>query len=77
MFKLKDPWIKAQMAALVSGLFGIMVASYGNAIFGQMPTVIILYVSMAYLFLAEKFDRDTMGFNQSVELYQKSDNEEK
>jgi hypothetical protein len=59
MFKLKDPWIKTQMSALVSGMFGIMVASYGNQVFGQMPTGILLYSTMAFLFLAEKLDNES------------------
>ena len=63
--KLKDPWVKTQMAALVSGFFGIMVASYGNAIFGQMPTVIILYSTMAFLFLAKKLDREAQMQNNN------------
>jgi hypothetical protein len=56
MFKLKDPLLRGQMSALVSGIFGIMGASYGNAVLGQMPTGIIIYVSMAFLFNSPKFD---------------------
>lgn len=58
MFKLKDPWVKAQLGALVSGLWGVMVASYGNAVLGQMPTVIIIYVSMAFLFLGHRYEKE-------------------
>ena len=58
MFKLKDPWLKSQMSALVSGMFGIMVASYGNAVLGQMPTVILIYSTMAFLFLGPVYDRE-------------------
>jgi len=57
MFKLKDPWIKAQMSALVCGMWGVIVASYGNGVLGQMPTGIIIYSSMAFLFLSPKFDK--------------------
>ena len=35
-----------------------MVASYGNGVLGQMPTGIIIYMSMAFLFMAEKFDKE-------------------
>jgi hypothetical protein len=58
---MKDEWTKAQMGALVSGLIGIMAASYGNGVFGQMPTGIILYTSKGYLFLAEKFDAEALA----------------
>lgn len=56
VFRLRNPGIKAQMCALVSGMFGIMAASYGNGVLGQMPTGIILYSSMAFLFLARHFE---------------------
>lgn len=62
-FKLKDDWTKAQMSALVSGLIGVMAASYGNGVFGQMPTGIILYSSMGFLFLAKKFDTEAIAQN--------------
>lgn len=58
MFKLKDPWLKTQLGALVSGMFGIMVASYGNGILGQMPTGIIFYSSMAFLFLGSSYQKE-------------------
>jgi hypothetical protein len=56
MFKLKDPVLTGQMRALVSGILGIMGASYGNAVLGQMPTGIILYISMAFLFMSPYLD---------------------
>lgn len=58
MFKLRDEWLKAQMMALAGGMFGIMVASYGNGVLGQMPTGLLMYSSMAFLFLAPKLDQD-------------------
>ena len=44
------------MAALASGMFGIMVASYGNAVLGAMPTGMLIYTSMALMLNAEKLD---------------------
>ncbi len=58
MFKIRNDWLKFRMIALLSGFFGIMVASYGNGVLGQMPTGIIIYMSMAFLFMAEKFDKE-------------------
>jgi len=58
MFKLRDERLKIQMMALAGGMFGIMVASYGNGVLGQMPTGLIMYSSMAFLFLAPKLDQD-------------------
>ena len=31
MYRIRDPILKMKMAALLSGMVGVMVASYGNA----------------------------------------------
>ncbi|MFA9388885.1 MAG: O-antigen ligase family protein [Prolixibacteraceae bacterium] len=67
MFKIRDDWIRAQMSALVCGMFGIMVASYGNGILGQMPTGILIYSSMGFLFLAKQFDDEAIQEKETVE----------
>lgn len=56
MFRIRDPIVKMKMAALTSGMFGIMVASYGNAVLGTMPTSMLIYASMAIMLNAEKYD---------------------
>ena len=56
MFKIRDPVVKMKMAALCSGMFGVMVASYGNAVLGQMPTSIVIYITVALILNWEKFD---------------------
>ena len=58
MFKIRNDWLRFRMIALICGFFGIMVASYGNGVLGQMPTGIIIYMSMAFLFMAKKFDEE-------------------
>jgi hypothetical protein len=56
MFRIRDPILRLKMAALASGMFGVMAASYGNAVLGQMPTNVLLYISMALLLNSEAFD---------------------
>ncbi|MCB0805024.1 MAG: O-antigen ligase family protein [Bacteroidales bacterium] len=56
LFKIKNKWLRNRMIALVCGIFGIMAASYGNGILGQMPTGLIIYMSMAFLFMSEKME---------------------
>lgn len=57
MFRIRDDWIKGQITALVCGMAGIMMASYGNGVFGQFPTGILMYVGMVFIFLSPKWDR--------------------
>jgi hypothetical protein len=49
MFRIRDPITKLKMSALISGMAGVMIASYGNGIFGQMPTSLLIYASMAIM----------------------------
>jgi hypothetical protein len=56
MYKIKDNSLKVQMTALTCGMAGIMLASYGNGVFGQMPTGIIIYISMVFMFISPKID---------------------
>jgi hypothetical protein len=55
MFRIRDPILQTRMAALTSGMCGIMVANYGNAVL-QMPTGLLIYTSMALMLNSEKLD---------------------
>ncbi|MFZ4563868.1 MAG: hypothetical protein ACOYNU_10850 [Bacteroidales bacterium] len=57
MFEIKDPDLFVKIGALLSGVFGIIIASYGNAVLGQFPTGILIYASMAYVFIAPDLDK--------------------
>lgn len=60
MFRIRDPILKMKMAALASGMFGIMVASYGNAVLGTMPTGMLLYTSMAIMLNTDVLDEEAI-----------------
>lgn len=63
MFRIRDPIVKLKMAALTSGMFGIMVANYGNAVLAQMPTSMLIYTSMALMLNSEVFDTNDQEAN--------------
>ncbi|MBE0646840.1 MAG: O-antigen ligase family protein [Bacteroidales bacterium] len=58
MFRIRDPALQGKMAAILSGIFGIMVSSYGNGVFGQMPTGLVVYSCMAFAFMGPQFDAE-------------------
>lgn len=58
MFKIKDPILKYKISALIAGMAGVMVASYGNAILGQMPTALLIYATMAIVLNTEVFEKE-------------------
>lgn len=58
MAKLKHQSLIIPLAALLSGMFGIMVASYGNGLLGQMPNGVIIYLSMAFIFMSRNWEKN-------------------
>ncbi len=58
MFKIRDPELFGILSGFACGIIGIMAASYGNGVYGQLPTGIIIYVSMAYMFMGKKLDEE-------------------
>ncbi|NQV03198.1 MAG: O-antigen ligase family protein, partial [Bacteroidia bacterium] len=68
MFRIRDPALQGKMLAILSGIFGIMLSSYGNGVFGQMPTGILVYSSMAFAFLGPKFDAELRAAKVTNEL---------
>ncbi|GAB3939573.1 O-antigen ligase family protein [Spirosoma harenae] len=51
IWKMPQGTMRQKMIALYTGIVGIVVASYGNQVFGQLPTGIIIYLSVSYLYL--------------------------
>jgi len=54
MFKVRDPALQGKFFGMAAGMMGIMAAAYGNGVLGQIPTSLVLYSSMALLFLGEE-----------------------
>lgn len=64
MYKIRDPIVKMNSTALAAGMLGIMVASYGNAVLGQVPTSLLIYTSMALMLNADKLDEIALADKQ-------------
>ena len=58
MFRIKNRQLKFLMISLLSGTFGLLVSSYSNEVIAQFPNGIIVYISMAFVFMGKKFDAD-------------------
>jgi hypothetical protein len=67
MFRIRDPITKLKMSAMVSGMVGIMVANYGNAVLYQMPTSLLFYASMALLMNMENFEKEQLAENEKTD----------
>lgn len=57
MFRLKNKELIAKLGVLLCCMFGIIAASYSNMYLGQFPTHILLFTSMAYIFLGVNLEK--------------------
>lgn len=57
-FRLRDPQLRGLVSALIAGIAGVILMSYFNEVFGQIPTGVIIYMCMGFIFLAPRFDRE-------------------
>jgi hypothetical protein len=57
MFKLKTLELKGKAMAFSSGIFGIIAASYGSGALGQMPNGIIIYISLAFIYMMPEWEK--------------------
>jgi len=58
LFKVKNPELAGILGAVHAGFAGIMGASYGNGVLGQIPTGPLIYLSWAFVFMSQQFDRE-------------------
>ncbi|NQY07021.1 MAG: O-antigen ligase family protein, partial [Flavobacteriaceae bacterium] len=49
MFKLKNKEFKIKIIALTCGVMGVLVASYGNGVFCQLPTSFLMFISLVFM----------------------------
>lgn len=53
---MQDPKRKVYACALFAAITGVVFASYGNQVFGQMPTGIIMNLAVPFLFLIPRWE---------------------
>lgn len=56
VWRLQEPRLRSVMSGLFCGLVGVVFASYGNQVFGQIPSSTVLYISMVFLAVAPELD---------------------
>ena len=60
MFKVRNPEVRGILGAMLCGIFGMMLSAYGNAFWGQFPTMILSYIFLALCFKGEAFDNTSV-----------------
>ena len=58
VWHLRDPVLRAKIAGIYSSMCGIMMSSYGNQVYSQMPTGILMGIMIPIIFLSPQYDDD-------------------
>lgn len=57
-FKLKNKELTGYITAMIAGTFGIMVSAYGNAFYGQYPTLILISMMHGFIVISPYYDKE-------------------
>lgn len=68
MFKIKNKELKGIYSGLLCGIFGMMLSAYGNAFWGQYPTMIIAFVGLSMILNGEYIERQINNNNLIIEI---------
>ncbi len=58
VWHLRDPVLRAKIAGMYSGMCGVLMASYGNQVYSQLPTGILMGIMIPLIFLSPQYDDD-------------------
>lgn len=66
MFKIKNKQLRGRLAAIVCGIFGLLVSAYGNPFWGQFPTMIIAFMGLSIALNGERYDKQLEVKKQTI-----------
>jgi O-antigen ligase len=58
LFKIQDRELRGLLSALLGGVVGMLVSSYGNEMLQQFPNGPIIYMCLAFLYMGSQFDKE-------------------
>ncbi|GAB3281003.1 hypothetical protein GCM10027347_56480 [Larkinella harenae] len=64
--RLRHPKLISKMAGLYCGYVGICVASYGNQLFGQHPTDVMMHLSIVFFVICPRIEKQLHAESQQV-----------
>ncbi len=60
IWHIRHPGLKTKLMAFISGYTGIVLASFGNQVFGQVPTGPILFIAVPLIAMGPEYDKILM-----------------
>jgi len=57
VWNIRNEKLRIKLIALTAGFFGIFISSYGNEVINTLPSSIVVYLSLVFIFLGPTFDK--------------------
>lgn len=67
VWTLRDPGIRSKTTALYCGMVGVLFASYGNQVYSQLPTGILMGIMIPLIFLAPLYERQKLAQGTQIQ----------
>lgn len=64
VWNIRNEKLRVKLIALTAGFFGIFISSYGNEVINTLPSSIVVYLSLVFIFLGPSLDEKLQGDNQ-------------
>jgi O-antigen ligase len=61
IWMLEDPLLKTKLLALMAGMFGAFISSYGNEVMNALPTSAIYFISCVFIYLSPRLEQDKLN----------------
>lgn len=76
VWNLEEPHLRFKIMAIYSSIGGVVIASYGNQILGQIPTGIIVCMAVPIIWMAPMYERELLqareeSFDSTAEIENK------
>lgn len=68
IWRLKNQQLRYKAMAMYASIGGVLLSSYGNQVFGQMPTGMIMNVLIPFVFLSPLYEKELEQTDKSIKL---------
>lgn len=58
ILNLRDVYLKQKLCGIYAGVLGVLLASYGNQVIGQFPTMVVFSMGLSLIFMGKMMDQE-------------------
>lgn len=67
-WRLRHPQLRTQVLAVLAAYAGVLLANYGNQVFLQFPTGVVMAIGLPLVFMAPYYDEQLLAKEEEIQL---------